>query len=145
MSFLAKLGSFLAKGIAILTGLGPIVAPWLGSKGNATVATVTNDLTAIGSVVIQAEALLGAGTGPQKLAKAAPLIVNIIKTSELVSGHSIQNETLFLQGCTDLTNAVAEILNSLSGDGVNSKGSALPPTPPAQIAPVPPSLTPSAG
>lgn len=145
MTFLAKLGSFLAKGIAILTGLGPLIEPYLGSKANTAISNVTNDLTAVGQVVVQAEALIqGAGTGPQKLAAAAPLVVSIVKTSELVSGHKIDNEALFLQGCTDLTSAVAEILNSLSGDGVNSQGKPLPAAPAAQTAPVPASLAPAA-
>lgn len=141
MTFLAKLGSFLAKGIAILTGLGPLIEPYIGAKASTTVSTVTNDLTAVGQVVVQAEALIqGTGTGPQKLAAAAPLVANIVKTSELVSGHQIQNETLFIQGCTDLTNAVAEILNSLSSSGVQSQGQPLPPVPPVSKSPVPATL-----
>ena len=142
MTFLAKLGKFLAEGIAVLAGFGPLIAPYLGAKSNQVVSNITNDLTAVGQVVVQAEALIqGTGTGPQKLAAAAPLVVNIIKTSELISGHTIANNTLFMQGCTDLTSAVAEILNSLSADGVKSQGNPLPPTPPAQQAPVPASLT----
>ncbi len=141
MTFLSKLGAFLAKGIAVLTGIMPILQPYLGSK-SATVNTAVNDFTQIGGVVLQAEALIqGSGTGPQKLAAAAPLVANIVKTSELVSGHKIANETLFIQGCTDLTNAVAEILNSLSPDGVNSSGQPLPPAPAPTVAKVPLSLT----
>jgi len=101
-------------------------------------------LTSIGQVVVTAEALIQtAGSGAAKLAAAAPLVVNIVKTSELVSGHKIQNEALFLQGCTNLTSAVAQILNSLSGDGVNSQGQPLPPVPPAQTVPVPAPLVPT--
>lgn len=141
MTFLARLGSFLAKGIAILTGLTPLIEPYIGAKASDTVTKVTNDLTSVGQVVVQAEALLqGTGTGAAKLAAAAPLVANIVKTSELVSGHQIANESLFIQGCTDLTSAVAEILNSLSPAGVQSQGQPLPPTPAAQKAPVPASL-----
>lgn len=144
MTFLAKLGTFLAKGIALLTGLSPLISPFFGSKAGTvsnTVGTVVNDLTSIGQVVVTAEALIQTpGSGAQKLAAAAPLVVQIIKTSELVSGHNIANETLFMQGCTDLTSAVAEILNSLSPDGVKSQGQALPPVPAANKAPVPASL-----
>ena len=130
MTFLSKLGSFLAKGIAILTGLGPLISPYLGSKANATVGTVTNDLTAIGGIVVQAEAIIQTpGSGAVKLAAAVPLVLNIVKTSELVSGKKIANEALFLQGCTDLTNAVVEILNSLDASAVQSQGQPLPATP----------------
>lgn len=142
MTFLSKLGKFLAEGVAVLTGLGPLITPYLGAKASAVVTTTTNDLTAVGSVVVQAEALLGAGTGPAKLAAAAPLVANIVKTSELVSGHSIANETLFIQGCTDLTNAVAEILNSLSTSGVNSSGQPLPASPTPTVSPVPAAIAP---
>ena len=144
MTWLAKIGSFLAKGIAILTGLEPLIAPYIGAKGSSVATNVINDLTQIGSVVVQAEAILGSGTGPQKLANAAPLVANIVKTSEMLSGKHIKNETLFIQGCTDLTSAVAEILNSLDPNSVNSTGNPLPPTPPAQQAPVPAGLAPSA-
>ena len=140
MTFLAKLGSFLAKGIALLSGVYPLVAPLFGSKATGTVTTVTNDLTAAGSIIVQAEALLGPGTGPAKLAAAAPLIANIVKTSELVSGHKIANEALFIQGCTDLTNAVAEILNSLDPGAIQSSGQPISAIPPPTTSPVPAAL-----
>jgi hypothetical protein len=143
MTFLAKLGKFLAQGISMAAGIWPLVSPIFGSnaKVQATGTTVINDLTTIGQVVVQAEALIqGAGTGPQKLAAATPLIVNIVKTSELVSGHQIANESLFIQGCTDLTNAVAEILNSLSSNNINPNGQPLGTIPPPSVAPIPASL-----
>ena len=144
VTFLAKLGKFLAEGVAVAAGVGPIISPLFGSKSSAVssgITTAVNDLTAVGGVVVQAEALLqGTGTGPQKLAAAAPLVANIIKTSELVSGHQIANQTLFIQGCTDLTNAVAEILNSLSANGVNSTGTVVSQVPPAITSPVPVAL-----
>jgi hypothetical protein len=147
MTFLKKLGSFLAQGIALATGVWPLVAPLFGSNAKAqnTGTTIINDLTSIGGIVVQAEALIqSSGSGPAKLAAAAPLVANIVKTSELVAGHSIANETLFIQGCTDLTSAVAEILNSLSSNGVQSAGKPATPVPAAQTAPVPAALVASA-
>jgi hypothetical protein len=145
MTFLSRLGSFLARGIAILTGLEPLIAPLFGSHAQqaANVTTsVVNDLTSVGQVVVSAEAVFQTpGSGAQKLAAAAPLVTNIVRTSQLVSGHKIANESLFIQGCTNITNGVAQVLNSLSGDNVNSSGQPLPPVPPAQQAPVPPSLS----
>jgi hypothetical protein len=143
MTFLKKLGSILAQGIAVATGVWPLVSGLFGSntKAQQTGTTIVNDLSSIGAVVVQAEALIqGTGTGSQKLAAAAPLVANIVKTSELVAGHQIANETLFIQGCTDLTNAVAEILNSLSSNGVQAQGKALPPAPAATTASVPAAL-----
>ena len=134
MTFLKKLGSFLAQGIALATGIWPLVSPLFGSKAQGAATTVINDLTAVGGVVVQAEALLqGAGNGAAKLEAAAPLVANIVKTSELVSGHKIANEALFLQGCTDLTHAVAEILNSLDPGAVQASGKAVTMPPPSVV------------
>lgn len=140
-TFLGKLGKALAEGIAVFTGLEPLIAPFFGSntKAASTVTTVANDLTAVGQVVVQAEALIqGSGTGATKLTAATPLVVNIVKTSELVAHKTIQNETLFIQGCTDLTNAVAEILNALSPNSVNTTGTPLPAPPAPTAVPAPP-------
>jgi hypothetical protein len=141
VSFLQKLGKYLAEGVAIAAGVGPLVSPLFGSKSGVVQSSITtgvNDLTAVGGVVVQAEALLqGSGNGAAKLATAAPLVANIVKTSELVSGHQIANNALFIQGCTDLTNAVAEILNSLSSNGVNSSGTVISTVPAVTTNPIP--------
>jgi hypothetical protein len=142
-TFLSKLGKYLAEGIATFAGIEPIVAPLFGanSKTGQELGKATNDLTQIGSIVVQAEAMFqGAGTGAAKLAAAAPLVANIVKTSELVSGKQIANQTLFIQGSTDLTNAVAEILNSLDAKAVSSSGTPIAsvPAPSAPPAPAPP-------
>lgn len=139
MTFLKKLGSILAQGIAVATGVWPLVSGLFGSNTKAqNVGTqVINDLTSIGQVVVQTEAILQTpGSGAAKLAAAAPLVANIVKTSELVAGHQIANEALFIQGCTDLTSAVAEILNSLSSNNLNTSGKVVTPIPTPQTAPV---------
>lgn len=145
MTFLAKLGAFLARGIAVLTGLEPIIAPLFGSKANqasGVVTKVANDLNAIAQIVVTAEAVIQTpGSGAQKLAAAAPLVTNIVRTSELVSGHEIADESLFIQGCTNITSGVAQVLNSLKPDNVKSQGQPLPPAPAAQQAPVPATMT----
>ena len=141
MTFLSKLGSLLARGIAVLTGLAPIIAPLFGSKAQqaaGVVTTATNDLNAVAQIVVTTEALIQTpGSGAAKLAAAAPLVVNLVKGSEIVSGHKIANETLFIQGCTDLTNAVAEILNSLDAGGVQQSGQPVTSVPPVSTAPAP--------
>lgn len=143
MTFLKKLGSVLAQGIALATGMWPLVSRFFGAGTAAsnTATTVVNDLTQIGQVVVQAEAMFQtAGSGASKLAAAAPLVANVIKTSELVSGHKIANETLFTQACQEITSAVADLLNSLDSGSVQTQGKPLPspapvPAPPAPTAP----------
>lgn len=121
MTFLSKLGSFLAKAVAIAAGLGPLIAPYLGAKGGAVASTVVNDFTSIGQVIVQAEALIqGAGTGATKLAAAAPLVQQIVQTSELMAGKKIANEALFTTSCQQITSAVAGILNSLDANAVQA-------------------------
>lgn len=151
VTFLSKLGKALAEGIAVLTGLGPVIQPLLGSASTAagTVEnTVINDLTSVGQVVVQVEALMQTpGSGATKLAAAAPLVAQIIKTSQLVSGKGIANQALFTQGCVDLTSAVAEILNSLKAD-VATSGTPVTslPAPTSNVVPLPasaPAVAPS--
>jgi hypothetical protein len=140
VTFLSKLGKALAEGVAIATGIWPLVSPFFGSasKVASTVPIVLNDLTSIGQIVVQAEALIQSpGSGAQKLAAATPLVVNIVKTSELVSGHKIANETLFIQGCADLTSAVAKILNSLDAGAVQQSGQPVTSIPAPQTVVVP--------
>lgn len=138
MTFLKKLGSVLAQGIALATGVWPLVSRFFGAgTAAANVATtVVNDLTQIGQVVVQAETMFqGAGTGPQKLAAATPLVANVIKTSELVSGHKIANEAGFTKACQEITSAVADLLNSLDAAAIYTYGKPLPLAPAAAPAP----------
>jgi hypothetical protein len=120
MTFLKKLGEVLLKVLAIATSVGPVIQPFIGSgKAGTTTATVVNDLTSIGSVVVQIETAFAAipnSTGAQKLQAAIPLVSNIIKTSELVVGKKIANETLFTQACTEFTQATVDLLNSIHPD-----------------------------
>lgn len=118
MSFLKKLGQILVNLAGIAAGVGPIIAPFLGS-GKAVVGTAVNDLTAIGSTIVQIETAFAAipnSTGTQKLQAAIPLVGNIIKTSELVAGKKIANEALFTQAIQEYTQATVDLLNSIHPD-----------------------------
>ena len=124
MTFLKKLGQVLLKVIALAAGVGPIIQPFLGSgKAAQTTGTVVNDLTAIGSVIVQIETAFGAipnSTGAQKLQAAIPLVANIIKTSELVVGKKIANEALFTQAVTEYAQATVDLLNAIHPDEVKT-------------------------
>jgi hypothetical protein len=134
MTFLKKLGTVLAQGIAMATGLWPLVSGFFGSKAQNTGGVVINDLSQIGGIVVQAEALIqGPGTGPQKLANATPLIAGVVKTSEMISGHKIANEALFLEGCQDYTNGTVKILNSLDPGTIQTQGKPLPALPASAV------------
>lgn len=120
MTFLKKLGVILVNLAGVAAGVGPIIAPFLGSGKVAAVAgTAVNDLTAIGSVVLQMEtafAGLGDKNGADKLKAAIPLVGNIIKTSELVVGKKIANEAMFTLAIQEYTQATVDLLNSIHPD-----------------------------
>src|SRR5713101_5351140 len=118
MTFLKKLGQILANVVGIAVGIGPLVKPFLGSGKAATyVSTGINDLTSIGQIVIQIEtALQGPNRGPERLAAILPLISNIVKTSEMVAGKKIAEDTLFTKGCQEIGQGVVDILNSIHSD-----------------------------
>jgi hypothetical protein len=125
MTFLQKLGQFLAKGIKIaaeVAGIAPLMAPLLGSavqNVQQVATTAANDLTQIGQVVVQAEALMQSpGSGASKLAAAAPLVQQIVQTSQLLDGKKIANPTLFAQGCSKITSGVADCLNAIEEGAV---------------------------
>jgi hypothetical protein len=138
VSFLKKIGQVLAAGLELTGIISPIVLPMLGSgKAAQTATTAINDFTSIGTTVVQVETALQGKTGPEKLAAASSLVQPIVRTSELVSGHTIANEAEFIAGCTDLTNAVVRIMNALGSKGITVSGSSVTtaPAPPATPTP----------
>lgn len=127
MTFLKKLGQALLQGVAVVTGIWPIVQPLFGSHTAAaqTAGTVVNDFTQIAGIVAQVEAVIQTpGSGAAKLSAAIPLVTNIVKTSELVAGKKIANETLFVQACSEITQGMVDLLNSLHPDNVQTSGTA---------------------
>ena len=116
LTFLKKLGTILANAAGIYAGIGPIIAPYLGSEGNKYAGIAVNDLLSIGQVIVQIEAVLGAGQGQAKLKAAVPLVVQILKTSQVVSGKKIADAVLFEKAATEITQGVVDLLNSISPD-----------------------------
>lgn len=116
MTFLKKLGLILLKGAAFAAGLMPLVAPILGSKVSGIVGTAANDLTLIGSKIVEIEAALAGKTGAEKFAAARLLVGGIIRTSELVSGKEIADEVVFQKGVDEITQGVVDLLNSIKHD-----------------------------
>jgi hypothetical protein len=123
MSFLKKLGQVLGTIGASALGIGPLVGPLFGSKGNqaAGVSTVVNDLTSISSVIIQIETALRGQVGADKFKAAVALVGPIIKTSQLVSGKKVADDTLMEKGIAGVTQGVVDVLNSLHEDSVTTE------------------------
>lgn len=120
LTFLKKLGQILVNVAGVAAGVGPIIAPFLGSGKPAVVAnTAINDLTAIAQMVVEIETAFNNvpnSTGQQKFQALVPLVKNIISTSEVVSGKKLQNEALFATGCEEVAQGMVDILNAIHPD-----------------------------
>jgi hypothetical protein len=124
MSFLKKLGLILVNVATTAAGIGPILAPLLGNKAGAVagaVGVVANDLTAIGTVVVQIETALHGKAGADKLAAAVALVGPIIRTSQLVTGKKIADEALLQKGIAEVTQGVVDILNSIDQNAIKTE------------------------
>jgi hypothetical protein len=124
MSFLAKLGKVLAAVATTALGIGPIVSPLFGSKGDKVagdIATIANDLTLIGGVIVQVETALQGQAGADKFKAAIALVGPIIKTSQLVSGKKIADPAMLQRGIEEVTQGVVDILNSIHQDSVKTE------------------------
>lgn len=128
MSFLKKLGQVLVAGTKIVTPWGSLLDAILPSKAAAITSTVIHDLPSITAIVAQVEAIgavlkpdgTATLTGPQKLAASAPLIGQILLSSQMLTGHKIADPALFQKACTEFGQAACDLLNSLDADGVKT-------------------------
>lgn len=124
MSFLKKLGQVVAQVGALALGIGPLVSPLFGSKGDkigGEIQTVSNDLTLIAQVVVQIETALQGQTGADKRKAAIALIGPIIKTSQIVSGKKIADAALLETGIGQITDGVVAVLNSIHEESVKTE------------------------
>ncbi len=115
MSLLKRIGSIVAKGLTIATGVSPVIIREI--PGAAGVVSALNDgLGEISKVVTDVEAVaqaLGTLNGADKLKAAMPLVLQVVMNSGLLEGKVIIDPALFNDGIKDLTNGVVKILNSI--------------------------------
>lgn len=124
MSFLKKLGQVAAQVGALALGIGPLVSPLFGSKGDqigGQIQTISNDLTLIAQVVVQIETALQGQAGADKRRAAIALIGPIIRTSQIVSGKKIADAALLEQGIGQITDGVVAVLNSIHEESVKTE------------------------
>lgn len=124
MSFLKKLGQVVAQVGALALGIGPLVSPMFGSKGDQVggqIQTISNDLTLIAQVVVQIETALQGQDGADKRRAAIALIGPIIRTSQIVSGKKIANAALLETGIGQITDGVVAVLNSIHEESVKTE------------------------
>lgn len=119
MTFLSKLGGLIVKGLAIVTGIAPIIQQ-IAPQAAGALTVVSSDLVQIASIVQNVEVFgqsLGL-SGADKLRGAGPLVAQIVLTSALMANKKVANGPLFTQACTEIAGGVADLLNSLHADAV---------------------------
>jgi hypothetical protein len=123
MSFLKKFGQVILKVVGLASGFEPMLQPLLGTLGSKVSAieqTVVGDLTKIAGVIGTAEAMIGAindpnaKTGADKLKAATPFVAQVVQSTEFMLGKKIHDTALFAQGCTKITDGMADVLNSIT-------------------------------
>ena len=117
MTFLQKLGALATKIVGVVTGGMGLIQPALPTKDQAVATTVTDKMESALNVIVTTEQMftaagLGAKTGSQKLQAATPFVSQLIQQTDLLSGQRPKDEAAFEKGCTALTSALADILNS---------------------------------
>lgn len=117
MTLLQKIGSFILKGIEIVSGLLPIATT---TTNQGVVATVSADLAQVANIIVAAEAAGQAiqASGAQMLTMAAPQVAQVILSSAILANHKISNQALFTTGCQSIASGMADVLNSLDPSSV---------------------------
>ncbi len=114
MTFLKKLGQWIAAGIRLEAGLAPFArALYPGSDGVLT--KVESELTQLGAIVVTAESF-GALTGlpgSEKVRVAGPLVAQLVQHSSIMVGKEVQDPVKFALACQTIAGGMADLLNSL--------------------------------
>ena len=118
MTFLKKLGTFLAQAVALATGMGPLILPFLGQGRSAEIpGMVVNDLTQIAQIVTGVEAIYQApGSGADKLKAATPLVLQILRSSQVFAGKKIADEALAEKGAGEVVQGIVDFMNAIHPD-----------------------------
>ena len=121
MTFLKKLGAFLAKAASLELGIGPLIQPFLGSAVLPGVSAGVNDLTQVAQIATMVEAVNQTpGSGAAKLAAATPLVLQVLRTSQAFSGKKIADEALAEKGASDVVSGIVEFMNAIHPDEVKT-------------------------
>ena len=116
-SFLKKLGLALFNFAKAESPIGEFLSPFFKGSSNKVVQTagvVLGDITQMGQQAVAIETALQGQPGPAKLAALIPLVGNIVKASEAVTGKKIAHEDLFTKAVEEYAQATVDLLNSLS-------------------------------
>lgn len=119
MTFLKKLGGYIAQGAKIVGLIQPTVATMFPGAADK-IDVVSRDLAQIGDIIVTVEAIgqTAGMPGPDKLKAAGPLVAQVILKSAVVGNKKVANSALFQQGAAKVADGMADVLNSLHEDSV---------------------------
>lgn len=119
MNFLKKFGAILLKITAIASGVQFLLPP----QAQPTAAMILNDLNQLIAVitVVEAAGQATGASGADKLKMATPLIAQAILQSQFMIGKKIADEAKFKAACQGIASNLADLLNSLDGNGVKEE------------------------
>jgi len=107
MSFLSVLSKI---GKAIFTGV-KAASPFIGFLPAG--GTFGKIAALVGTAERVGDVLVGPGSGAKKAEALLPLSAEVIATSEIVAGHEILDQALYLQGVLKIQDGTHDILKSL--------------------------------
>lgn len=127
MTFLKKLGGIIAQVSGIFLGFAPFLTKEVPGTGNV-VQIVSKDLAAIADAVTNAEAIgqLQGLSGADKAKALGPIVAQIIMSGTLVANKKIGDQAGFLAACTTIGGGVADLLNAIHQDSVQTVTTAVP-------------------
>lgn len=111
MSFLKKIGLAIAKGAEYVA----VAQGFIQKLPGRVEAVVENELAKLLDVIVQVEAMGATLTlsGAQKLAAAIPRIRQVVLGFLQATGHEVSDAALFDKAMAGLTQALADMANSL--------------------------------
>lgn len=121
MKFLTKFGQIINRALQIAGIFSPIVST-TAPQSTGIVQTVSTDLAEVAGVITNVEAFGQALSlkGPDKLKAAVGPVSQIILQSSLLANHKIALPDLFTQGSTKIADGMADVLNSLNPEGIQT-------------------------
>lgn len=121
MKFLTKLGQIINRALQVVGILSPVIQVE-SPKAGSIVQTVSADLVDVAGVITNVEAFGQALAlkGPDKLKASVGPVSQIILQSTLLANHKIAQPDLFTQGATKIADGMADVLNSLNPDGIQT-------------------------
>lgn len=137
VTFLKKLGQYLAKGLPIAAEAFPMLAPFVNLALPASAQPVAqaveskaeSEISLMSQAVVSAETMANAlgsttVTGAQKAAAAGTGVLQVLLASEAMAGKKIADPVGAQKAAAEIAGGLADFWNSVSGAAVPNPPSA---------------------